>query len=74
MRLRRVTGIACCRAANEDEGTAPGRSPASLIKQRRSITERPAEVEGRGRLRGYDMLVSTLKGQGLEYDEFVFAI
>lgn len=27
-----------------------------------------------GMLRGYDMLVSTLKGQGLEYDEFVFAI
>ena len=29
-------------------GHRPGRSPASLIKQRRSITERPAEVEGRG--------------------------
>src|SRR6476646_8049062 len=28
-------------------GHRPGRSPASLIKQRRSITERPAEVEGR---------------------------
>ena len=30
-------------------GHRPGRNPASLIKQRRSITERPAEVEGRGR-------------------------
>ncbi len=29
-------------------GHRPGRSPASLIKQRRSISERPAEVEGRG--------------------------
>src|SRR6266480_7418804 len=29
-------------------GHRPGRSPASLIKQRRSIIERPAEVEGRG--------------------------
>src|ERR1700688_975868 len=28
-------------------GHRPGRSPVSLIKQRRSITERPAEVEGR---------------------------
>src|SRR5439155_264011 len=30
-------------------GHRPGRSPASLSKQRRSITERRAEVEGRGR-------------------------
>src|SRR6202047_429758 len=29
-------------------GHRPGRSPDSLIKQRRSITERPAEVESRG--------------------------
>src|SRR5712675_1357337 len=29
-------------------GHRPGRGPASLIKQRRSITERPAEVESRG--------------------------
>jgi PAS domain S-box-containing protein len=27
-----------------------------------------------GMLRGYDMLIATLKGKGLDYDEFIFAI
>ena len=39
------------------------------------LAEEARHANGKdGMLRGYDMLVRTLKGQGLEYDEFVFAI
>src|SRR6202790_4894133 len=45
----------------------PGGSPASLIKQRRSITERPAEAEGRGAPGHWeaDFMLFARCGQGL---------
>src|SRR4030095_9323091 len=44
VRPRRITGISCCHTAKRREGDSRG----NFIKQRRSIVERPAEVEGRG--------------------------
>ena len=45
----------------------PGGSPAGFIKQRRSITERPTEVEGRGTAGhwGADFMLFARCGQGL---------
>jgi transposase, IS30 family len=48
-------------------GHRPGRSPASLIKQRRSITDRPDEVEDRGTPGHWeaDFMLFARCGQGL---------